>query len=95
MVIAGNGERGEMVWTPWPRMAKLIVFVPPVSVLFAGPGSDTGAGVARSFISLAQHPMRVTTTELDAGNWPLAHVLDWVAAAVGAPGSRGLAGAAR
>ena len=69
--------------------------VPPVSVLFAGPGSDTGAGVARSFISLAQHPMRVTTTELDAGNWPLAHVLDWVAAAVGAPGSRGLAGAAR
>jgi Putative esterase len=69
--------------------------VPPVSVLFAGPGSDTGAGAARSFMSLTQRPMRVTTTELDAGNWPLAHVLDWVAAAVGAPGSRGQAGAAR
>jgi hypothetical protein len=69
--------------------------VPPVSVLFAGPGSATGPGVVRSFISLAQHPMRVTTTELDAGNWPLAHVLDWAAAAVGAPGSRDQTGTAR
>lgn len=69
--------------------------VPPVSVLFAGPGSVTGPGVAQSFISLAQQPMRVTTTELAAGNWPLAHVLDWVAAAAGAPGSRYQAGAAR
>lgn len=69
--------------------------VPPVSVLFAGPGSATGPGPARSFVSLAQPPMRVLTTELDAGNWPLAHVLDWVAAAAGAPGSRDQAGAAR
>jgi hypothetical protein len=69
--------------------------VPPVSVLFAGPGSVTGPGVAQSFISLAQQPMRVTTTELAAGNWPLAHVLDWVAAAAGAPGGRYQAGAAR
>jgi hypothetical protein len=68
--------------------------VPPVSVLFAGPGSAAGPGVAQSFVALAQRPMRVTTTELDAGNWPLAHVLDWVAAAVGAAGSRGLTGSA-
>ena len=68
---------------------------PPVSVLFAGPGSTTGAGAAQSLISLAQRPMRVTATVLDAGNWPLAHVLDWVAAAAGSPASLDQAGAVR
>ena len=32
-MIAGRGERGAIVWTPWPGMAKSIVFVPPVAAL--------------------------------------------------------------
>jgi hypothetical protein len=54
---------------------------PPVTVLFAG-SSTASAG---AFVSVAQRPMRVSTTQLDTGTWPLAHVLDWIAAAVGAP----------
>jgi hypothetical protein len=69
--------------------------VPPVTVLFAGPGSATGPGLARPFIASAQQPMRVSAIELDSGNWPLAHVLTWVAAAVGAPAPAGQPGAAR
>jgi len=69
--------------------------VPPVTVLFAGPGSATGPGLARPFIASAQQPMRVSAIELDSGNWPLAHVLTWVAAAVGAPAAAGQSGAAR
>jgi len=64
----------------------------PVSVLFAGPGSAAGGGQAASFISLAQQPMRVSTMQLDGGNWPLARVLDWVAAAVDSPGAQRPAG---
>lgn len=69
--------------------------VPPVTVLFAGPGSATGPGLAQSFMSLAEPPMRVSAIELDAGNWPLAHVLTWVAAAAGAPAGPGQSGATR
>ena len=69
--------------------------MPPVTVLFAGPGSATGPGLARPFIASAQQPMRVSAIELDSGNWPLAHVLTWVAAAVGAPAAAGQSGAAR
>jgi hypothetical protein len=69
--------------------------VPAVTVLFAGPGSATGPGLAQSFISTAEPPMRVSAIELDAGNWPLAHVLAWVAAAVGAPAGPDQAGAVR
>lgn len=54
---------------------------PPVSVLFAGPSPAS----ASAFSALAQRPLRVSTTQLDPGTWPLAHVLDWIAAAVGAP----------
>jgi putative esterase len=54
---------------------------PPVSVLFAGSRTVS----ADAFISLAQRPLRFSTTQLDPGTWPLAHVLDWIAAAVGAP----------
>jgi hypothetical protein len=69
--------------------------VPPVTVLFAGPGSATGPGLAQSFMALAGPPMRVSAIELDAGNWPLAHVLTWVAAAAGAPAGPGQSGATR
>jgi hypothetical protein len=55
----------------------------PISVLFAGPGSAAGPGQARQFISRARPPMRVSTTQLGGGSWPLAHVLDWIGAAVG------------
>jgi Putative esterase len=57
---------------------------PPVLVLFAGPGT----AAAGAFTSVAQRPLRVSTTQLDTGPWPLAHVLDWIAAAVGAPGGQ-------
>ena len=54
----------------------------PVSVLFAGPGSVSGPGLAQSFISLAQPPMRVAITSLATGSWPLGRVLDWIGAAM-------------
>jgi len=69
--------------------------VPPVSVLFAGPGPAATPGPAQSFIAHARPPMRVSATGLDAGSWPLAHVLDWVAAAVGAPAGNARSGAVR
>ena len=81
-------EQDNLLW----QLANLPV--PPVTVLFAGPGSATGSGLARPFISLAQRPMRVSAVELDAGNWPLAHVLTWVATAVGVPAGHGQTGAA-
>jgi len=55
----------------------------PISVLFAGPGDVAGPGAAQPIISLARSPMRVATTQLATGSWPLAHVLDWIGAAVG------------
>jgi hypothetical protein len=61
----------------------------PVSVLFAGPGSATGGGLAEPFIQLAQRPMRVSTAQLAAGSWPLARVLDWIAIALGSPPASG------
>ena len=53
---------------------------PPVSVLFAGYGLSS----PEVLFSLAQPPLRVSTTQLDPGNWPLAHVLDWIGSAIGA-----------
>lgn len=64
---------------------------PPVSLLFAG----SSPASAHAFASLAQRPMRVSTTQLDPGTWPLAHVLDWIAAAVGAPGGHAQSRTAR
>jgi hypothetical protein len=68
---------------------------PPVSVLFTGSGPASGSGPADAFSSLAQRPMRVSTTLLDPGTWPLAHVLDWIAAAVGARAGHAQSRAAR
>jgi enterochelin esterase-like enzyme len=65
----------------------------PVSVLFAR-GSGRGAGSAAQFVAAAHRPMRVATTTLDAGSWPLASVLNWIGAAIrtdGAHVARGLA----
>jgi Putative esterase len=61
----------------------------PVSVLFAGPGSATGAGLAEPFIQLAQRPMRVSTAQLAAGTAPLARILDWAAITLGSPPASG------
>jgi Putative esterase len=82
-------QQDNLVW----QLANLPV--PPVTVLFAGPGSASGPGLAQPFITSAQQPMRVSAIELDSGNFPLAHVLAWVAAAVGAPAAAGQSGAAR
>jgi Putative esterase len=73
---------------PW----QLVHLPPPaVSVLFAGSSS----AAADAFISLAQRPLRVSTTQLEPGAWPLAHVLDWIAAAVGAHAGPAQAGGTR
>jgi enterochelin esterase-like enzyme len=56
----------------------------PVSVLFAGPSSASGAGQARAFIAKVHRPMRVSLTQLTIGTWPLAPVLDWVGAVIAA-----------
>lgn len=82
-------QQDNLVW----QLAN--VPVPPVTVLFAGPGSATGPGLAQPFIAQVQQPMRVSAIELDSGNWPLAHVLTWVAAAVGAPAAAGQSGTDR
>jgi hypothetical protein len=55
----------------------------PVSVLFAGPGTASSAGPASPFLAMARHPMRVSSTGLGSGSWPLAPVLDWIGRAIG------------
>jgi Putative esterase len=54
----------------------------PVSVLFAGPGASAGLGRDARFAALARPPMRVTSTGLARGRFPLAPVLDWLGAAM-------------
>ncbi|HKB29703.1 MAG TPA: alpha/beta hydrolase-fold protein [Streptosporangiaceae bacterium] len=65
---------------------------PPVSLCFvrsaaAGPGSTQRAGAARAFLALAKPPTHVAEITLAAGPWPLAPVLDRLAAEL-APGGR-------
>jgi Putative esterase len=57
----------------------------PVSVLFAGPGASAGLGRDARFAALARPPMRVTSTGLASGRFPLAPVLDWLGAALRPP----------
>lgn len=61
----------------------------PVSVLFAGSGPGSAASGVQPFLTLARRPMRVSMTQLDAGSWPLASVLDWIGTAVTSQARRG------
>jgi hypothetical protein len=76
-------QQDDLVW--------LLAHTPmqPVSVLLAGPGQLSGPGLAQPFLTLAQRPMRVSTTQLGTGSWPLANVLDWIGAAVASNARQG------
>ncbi len=76
-------QQDDLVW--------LLAHTPmqPVSVLLAGPGQLSGPGLAQPFLSLAQRPMRVSTTQLGTGSWPLANVLDWIGTTVASNARRG------
>jgi hypothetical protein len=63
----------------------------PVSVLFAGPSPAGETGQAALFIAKVHPPMRASMTQLAAGTWPLAPVLDWVGAVIAAPPHSGQA----
>jgi hypothetical protein len=55
---------------------------PPVSVLFAGPGQQSGPGAAQPFVALARPPLSLSFTALATGRWPLAQILDWIGTAL-------------
>jgi hypothetical protein len=59
----------------------------PVSVLFTRSGLSTGA--ARLFQAEATRPMRVSTTTIGGGGWPLAPVLNWIGAAIATRAAHG------
>ena len=77
-------QQADLIWT--------LTHLPmqSVSVLFAGPGYAAAPGAALPYISLARPPMRVSTTQLAAGSWPLARVLDWIGASVTARSDSGI-----
>jgi hypothetical protein len=56
--------------------------MPPVSVLFAGPGLQAGVGAAAPFLASARPPLEVSFTALGTGRWPLAQILDWIGTAL-------------